>query len=185
MPYRANLEAQQARCDVLERELAELHDRANTLAHVQRELVDKEREVLMAKELLTGMGSKRTLLDSLRVASPCNASWDDMVGDERVRFCGQCSKNVYNLSAMSRDEAEAVVRAKEGDLCARMLRRIDGTVVTTDCPVGLRKRRARHAGCRGRRWSASGGRGEWCSHALLGDSGRHRRVIEMERAGAP
>jgi hypothetical protein len=90
---------------------------------------------------------KRTLrlLDSVRLAAPCNASWDDMVGDERVRHCGQCSKSVYNLSAMSPEEAEALVVAQEGDLCARMYQRTDGTIMTTDCPVGLRRRRVRRA----------------------------------------
>jgi hypothetical protein len=68
-----------------------------------------------------------------------------MVGDERVRFCRKCSKNVYNLSAMSRAEAEDLVRGKEGNLCARMVQRSDGTVMTADCPVGVRRKRVRRA----------------------------------------
>jgi hypothetical protein len=147
MPYRADLEAQKQRCDVLEGELAELRLRASALADAQRDIVAKEREVATAQKMLAGMGVKRALplLDSLRVASPCRASWDDMVGDERVRFCGQCAKNVYNLSAMAREEAETVIRAKDGNLCVRMYQRADGTVMTTDCPVGVRKKRVRKA----------------------------------------
>jgi hypothetical protein len=80
------------------------------------------------------------LLDNLEVATPCNAAWDDMRGDERVRFCALCEKNVYNLSSLARDEAEALVREKEGKLCVRFFRRDDGTVLTADCPVGLRRR---------------------------------------------
>jgi hypothetical protein len=83
------------------------------------------------------------ILDSLRVASPCKASWDDMVGDERVRFCGTCAKDVYNLSAMSREEAAQLVGSKGGDLCARMFQRADGTLMTQDCPVGVRTKRIR------------------------------------------
>ncbi len=145
MPYRADLEAQKMRCEVLERELADLRLRASALAEAQRLLATKEREVAAAQQLLAGMGVLRALplLDSLRVSSPCKASWDDMVGDERVKFCAQCAKNVYNLSAMSREEAEALVQAKEGDLCARMYQRADGTILTTDCPVGVRKKRVR------------------------------------------
>jgi hypothetical protein len=63
---------------------------------------------------------------------------------ERVRFCSQCNLNVYNLSAMTRDEAKALLYKTEGRLCVRFYRRSDGTVLTQNCPVGLRalKRRA-------------------------------------------
>jgi hypothetical protein len=83
------------------------------------------------------------LLDDMQVASPCSASWDDMVGDERVRFCGSCKKNVYNVSAMPRDEAEIFLGAAAGQACVRFYRRGDGTVLTADCPVGITRRRRR------------------------------------------
>jgi hypothetical protein len=83
------------------------------------------------------------LLENLRIATPCNADWDDMTGDDRVRFCGRCEKNVYNLSAMPRAEAEALVGAKEGRMCVRFYQRTDGTVLTADCPVGVRRQRLR------------------------------------------
>ena len=82
-------------------------------------------------------------LKHVRVASPCKADWDQMLGSERVRFCGQCSLNVYNLSAMTRDEAESLIAANEGRLCVRFYRRNDGSIITQDCPVGLRAMRAR------------------------------------------
>jgi hypothetical protein len=78
-------------------------------------------------------------LDDIAIAEPCSASWDDMSGDERVRFCGDCNLNVYNFSAMSRSEAEELVRTTAGRVCARLHRRADGTVLTRDCPVGLRR----------------------------------------------
>lgn len=77
-------------------------------------------------------------LDSVRVAAPCNVGWDNMVGNERVRFCGQCSMNVYNLSAMTKQDAERLITQAEGRLCVRYYRRTDGTVLTRNCPVGLR-----------------------------------------------
>ena len=83
------------------------------------------------------------VLESIRIAQPCSADWDDMSGDDRVRFCGKCEKNVYNLSAMSREEGEALVRDKEGRLCVRLYQRADGTVITNDCPVGVRRARLR------------------------------------------
>ena len=77
-------------------------------------------------------------LDSISVANPCNADWDAMQGDDRTRFCGTCQKNVYNLSDMSRREAEELLRSKGESLCAQFARRADGTVITDNCPVGLR-----------------------------------------------
>lgn len=79
-----------------------------------------------------------TLLDRVRVAAPCSADWKEMRGDERVRFCDRCSLNVYNLSAMTRREAERLVVRSEGQLCVRFYRRADGTTLTRNCPVGLR-----------------------------------------------
>lgn len=83
------------------------------------------------------------LLENLRIASPCQEDWDEMTGDDRVRFCGGCEKNVYNLSAMTRAEAEALVGGQDGKLCVRLYQRPDGTVLTADCPVGARRLRMR------------------------------------------
>src|SRR5882672_2044827 len=77
-------------------------------------------------------------LDHVRVAAPCQADWDQMIGSDRVRFCGQCSLNVYNLSAMARSDAESLITRTEGRLCVRFYRRPDGSIITKDCPVGLR-----------------------------------------------
>ena len=68
-----------------------------------------------------------------------------MTGDDRVRFCEHCQLNVYNISALSHSEAEKLIASTEGQLCARMFRRADGTVLTKDCPVGLRALRRRVA----------------------------------------
>lgn len=75
----------------------------------------------------------------LRVASPCRAAWDAMDGNDQVRFCRECSRNVYNLSEMSRDEAQRVINQREGRICVRFYQRRDGTVLTSDCPVGQRR----------------------------------------------
>ena len=75
----------------------------------------------------------------LRIASPCKAPWDNMDGDERVRFCRECNRNVYNLSAMTKVEALQLVAQREGRACVRFYQRRDGTVLTTDCPVGRKR----------------------------------------------
>ena len=59
-----------------------------------------------------------------------------MIGDDRKRYCGECKLNVYNLSGMSRAEAENLILNAEGRLCARFYRRADGSILTKDCPVG-------------------------------------------------
>lgn len=82
-------------------------------------------------------------LDRVRIATPCPISWEQMTGDNRVRFCDHCKLNVYNISELSRIEAESLIASTEGRLCAKLFRRADGTVLTKDCPVGLRALRMR------------------------------------------
>jgi hypothetical protein len=84
-------------------------------------------------------------LDDIRVASPCPISWEQMTGDNRVRFCTECRLHVYNFAELTRTEAEDLLRTTEGRLCGRLYRRADGTVITKDCPVGLRAVRRRVA----------------------------------------
>lgn len=90
-------------------------------------------------------GSKATekLLGSVVIAAPCPLSWDSMVGDDKVRHCGGCSKNVYNISAMTEKEAENFLQINGATQCMRFYRRADGTIMTDNCPVGLRKLRDR------------------------------------------
>ena len=59
------------------------------------------------------------LLSQIRIASPCHADWDEMTGDDHVRFCGHCEKNVYNLSALTSEQAFSLIR-KRRDGCARV-----------------------------------------------------------------
>ena len=76
-------------------------------------------------------------LDNIRVAKPCPADWNGMFGNDRKRFCGECKLNVYNLSDMTRREAETFLLESEGRVCVRYFQRADGSVITNDCPVGL------------------------------------------------
>jgi TonB family protein len=76
-------------------------------------------------------------LEKIKVAAPCKAEWRWMYGDDRIRFCGQCNQNVYNLSAMTREQAEDLILRTDGRLCVRFYRRADGTILTKNCSVGL------------------------------------------------
>lgn len=78
-------------------------------------------------------------LNNIKIASPCSADWNRMDGDDRKRFCGDCKLNVYNLSGMTKYDAEHLLRMSEGRLCVRYFKRADGTILTKDCPVGWAK----------------------------------------------
>jgi len=85
------------------------------------------------------------MLDQVQVAKPCPANWDEMKGNDQVRHCTHCRLNVYNLSEMSGEDAERLVRTTEGRLCVRFYRRDDGTMITRDCPKGVRAARQKLA----------------------------------------
>jgi len=72
-------------------------------------------------------------LPTIRIARPCNSSWDLMQGDDRVRHCSNCDRDVYSSAGLSREELWALVHEREGRLCMRLYRRPDGTLVTGDC----------------------------------------------------
>jgi hypothetical protein len=84
------------------------------------------------------MSRQTVSLEEIRIASPCPVAWEDMAGTSRVRFCQVCQERVYNLSAMTRKQAERLIGREDGPRCVRLYRRHDGTVRTSDCPIGLR-----------------------------------------------
>lgn len=57
----------------------------------------------------------------IRIKSPCQEDWDAMDGDSRRRHCAACDREVVNLSAHSRAEAEAIVAGRPAGqrLCVR------------------------------------------------------------------
>ena len=71
-------------------------------------------------------------LDRVRIPEPCTVGWENMTGDDLIRHCAQCNKQVYNLSAMTRRRAEAIVATSRGGLCARIVKQPDGSVQTAD-----------------------------------------------------
>ncbi len=141
MPYRDDEQALQAKKEQLEQDRARIDEQMRALAELTNDAVRVERELADVDRRLSKHKKSLPLLGEIRIASPCNADWKVMTGDEQTRYCDKCSKNVYNLSAMTTAQAEALIREKEGDLCVRYYQRADGTVMTADCPVGVRKKR--------------------------------------------
>jgi hypothetical protein len=79
-------------------------------------------------------------LNSIAIATPCQVPWNSMSGDDRSRFCGQCQRPVFDVSAMTTAEALALLTEPGERPCVRLYRRPDGRVLTADCPAGIRVR---------------------------------------------
>ena len=148
-PYRDDQDALETRLTALEQELEAVRARRQELDEAVRLEGKLDEEAAALRRRLSHMRARRALplLESLKVASPCKADWNAMLGDDKVRFCLSCEKNVYDLGGMTRDEAEAFVREREGGgACIRLHKRRDGTVLTSDCSVGVRNARVRRIG---------------------------------------
>ncbi len=128
MAYRDDLLALGARRDALASELEQKTVELNEAASLYSE---------------ASAYAKLPVLDNLRVAAPCSAEWAAMSGDDRTRHCGSCQQSVYNLSELTRAEAEALVLEKNGHLCVRYYQRKDGTIILADCTIGTARKRKR------------------------------------------
>ncbi len=62
-------------------------------------------------------------LDRVKVDNPCEADWEQMIGNDEVRFCEHCNLSVNNLSAMTRAKARRLVERSEGRICVRYVTR--------------------------------------------------------------
>jgi ankyrin repeat protein len=62
--------------------------------------------------------------------SPCDADWDEMIGNDQVRFCDHCNLHVTNISSLTARDAERLVRESQGRLCLRIVQTATGEVLT-------------------------------------------------------
>jgi hypothetical protein len=134
--YRDDAAALHAYHDSLVQELAGLDAQ---LAGLGQTLAARERvaaELARVRALLVASSPRLqpVRLGKLKVASPCRESWSDMTGDDQVRHCKRCDKDVFNLSEMNAADAEALLARHGTAPCVRFFRRADGTVKTKDCP---------------------------------------------------
>ncbi|HEX5703776.1 MAG TPA: ankyrin repeat domain-containing protein [Pyrinomonadaceae bacterium] len=72
--------------------------------------------------------------DRINIPAPCDADWDSMIGNDRVRFCEHCKLDVTNLSALTRPEAMRLVERAEGRLCVRFVTSPGGRLLTKQLP---------------------------------------------------
>src|SRR5262249_45938028 len=57
-----------------------------------------------------------------------------MTGTDQVRHCAECNRQVYDLSKMTRRQAEHLIIITQGRFCARITRGPNGDVVTQEEP---------------------------------------------------
>jgi hypothetical protein len=146
MTYRDDKLALEERRDELEKRLREVRARQAEAPALERELLETIRDLEDTYAKLHAVDArlhKRSLplLQRVQIASPCNVPWDSMQGDGRVRHCASCDKDVYDLSSLTREQAEALLIETNGQLCATYFRRADGTILTADCEVGVAKKK--------------------------------------------
>jgi len=67
----------------------------------------------------------------VNIPDPCRRRWAGLSGNDRVRFCGDCGKSVYNLSAMTAPQAAAFV-ASNPVACVAYNPDDDGNVATLE-----------------------------------------------------
>lgn len=72
------------------------------------------------------------VLDAIRIHRPCPASWEHMLGTDRVRHCGTCDTEVYDLTAMDAEEVDAFL-AERTEACVRLHARRDGRHQRSSC----------------------------------------------------
>lgn len=65
-----------------------------------------------------------------------------MVGNEIFRFCSHCSKNVHNISTITRAEVVNLIEKSNGNLCVRYIKTPNGKLVTAPPKLTQIKRRA-------------------------------------------
>ncbi|MBA2379377.1 MAG: ankyrin repeat domain-containing protein, partial [Blastocatellia bacterium] len=56
---------------------------------------------------------------SLKIAKPCSEKWNEMSGNESVRFCSHCSKHIADLSTATRKDALRLVKRSQSNICVR------------------------------------------------------------------
>ncbi len=89
---------------------------------------------------------KKRYIEKVRVKDPCTQDWNEMTGNDQVRFCTHCAKDVNDLSTMTKSEARRLVRQSNGQLCIRYIKHPEtGAPVFTDQLVQISRRMPRVA----------------------------------------
>src|SRR4051812_44975380 len=71
-------------------------------------------------------------LEQVRIDQPCEMPWDEMRGNDRARFCEKCQLHVHNLSAMTSNDAAALVDGRTDRMCVAYMPTAQGAPITLD-----------------------------------------------------
>jgi hypothetical protein len=71
------------------------------------------------------------ILPQIKIDSPCSMNWDELDGDAQKRFCNSCQLHVHNFSEMHLRDVKEVL-CSSSHVCAKIIRRPDGSIVTKD-----------------------------------------------------
>jgi len=96
----------------------------------------------------------------LRITAPCPMKWSELAGDERRRYCGQCSLHVLNAAALTAREAREVLTTATQRVCMRVEYDALGRPIHSDSARAYADARAPSTGLRRlARWAASAAAG--------------------------
>ena len=73
------------------------------------------------------------ILSEITISTPCPMDWNQMSGDDRMRYCTACGKRVHDVAKMTSAEVDVLFRDNDGDVCGRLSRFADGTLMTAEC----------------------------------------------------
>lgn len=80
------------------------------------------------------MSKKLEIVDRLSIERPCTiddfATRAGRIGNDW--YCDHCERRVFNLATMSRNEIARLIEHTDGEFCASITRRRDGSIVTTE-----------------------------------------------------
>lgn len=97
---------------------------------VAEQLKERANEPVKPFEAITGF----------KKSTPCSSVWENPDCKERFSYCQQCQLQVYDFTGMEPPEAEALILKRENRKNALLFQRADGKFLTTNCPVGVKKK---------------------------------------------
>lgn len=83
--------------------------------------------------------------DPIRIQTACPKKWTELVGGDAKRYCDACDLHVHNSEALTRVEAEDLVRDADERVCMRIVRDETGAPVFRDSAASLARRAAQWA----------------------------------------
>jgi Carboxypeptidase regulatory-like domain/Ankyrin repeats (3 copies)/Ankyrin repeats (many copies) len=85
----------------------------------------------------------RDLSEQLKIKTPCSANWDQMIGNEWVRFCEHCQLTVNDLTPLTPKRVRRLIENSKGRLCVRYRVSREGTPLLKAVPQQLHQIRKR------------------------------------------